>query len=106
MGEVTNAYVTIKNVGTLSLTDVCATLSALDEGQVHPDKTRCVPSLPTSYQVTLKLTVDTTFRVDSPIQVNVTAGSKELQRVGKDSCTDLGLFGPDTNEIGVATPIP
>lgn len=106
MGEVTNAYITIKNSGSRDLTNVCATLNALDEGRVHPDKTRCIASLPAGYQVTLKLTVDTTFRVDSPIQVNVTSGSEELQRVGKDSCSDLGLFGPDTGELGVVTPIP
>ena len=57
MGEVTNAYVTLKNIGTSDLPEVCVLLRALDEDREHPDKSRCVEALPASHQVTLKLTV-------------------------------------------------
>ncbi len=103
MGEVINAYVEIKNTGTQNLTNVCATLNALYEGRAHPDKTKCIASFPAGDQVTLKLTVDTTVGKDTPIQVNVTSESVELQRIGEDACTDVGLPGAETEEL---TPVP
>ena len=106
MGEVTNAYVTIQNLGTSDLQNVCATLHALDEGRPHPDKTQCIPSLPAKYQVTQKLTVDTTYKKDTPIQIDVTSNDLLLQRVGQDSCTDIGVFAPGIDDLGVAKPIP
>lgn len=106
MGEVTNAYVTISNIGTTELKDVCVTLNALDEGRVHPDKTRCVASLPVNHQVTQKLTVDTTFKQNTSIQIEVRSDLGLLQRLAQDSCTDLGLFVPDSLNIGVVKPIP
>ncbi len=106
MGEVTNAYATIQNLGTADLQNVCATLHALDEGRPHPDKTQCTPSLPAKYQVTQKLTVDTTYKKDTPIQIDVTSNDLLLQRVGQDSCTDIGVFAPGIDDLGVVKPIP
>jgi hypothetical protein len=94
MGEVTNSYVTLKNNTGVDMSDVCTTLYALDEGRVHPDKTVCVPSLAHDQQVTLKLTVDSTYRQNTPIQVEVKTSDTLLARVGQDSCTDIGLFAP------------
>jgi hypothetical protein len=105
MGEVTNAYIILVNASGPDLTTVCATLSAADEGRVHPDKTVCIPSLPRSYQVTLKLTIDTTFRVDTLINVEVKSNDKILASVGGQSCRDIGLFKPAPELIGVLQPI-
>jgi hypothetical protein len=104
MGEVTNAYVTLKNNTGVDMTDLCATLNALDEGRVHPDKTVCVPYLAHGDQVTLKLTVDTTSQQDTPIQVEVKSGEALLSRVPKDSCTAVGIFVPGPGTL--LTPIP
>ncbi len=104
MGEVTNAYVTLKNMGNVDLTNIKATLKALDEGRVHPDKTAEITSLPANYQVTLKLTVDSTYRAETPIQIEVTADGGLFQRLGADSCRDIGLFAPKPD--GLMTPIP
>jgi hypothetical protein len=106
MGEVTNAYITVANTGAGDLTQVCATLRGLDEGRPHPDKTKCVSVLLAGYQVTLKLTVDTTFKEDTPIQVDVSSEGALLQRVGQPSCTDIGLFPPNVDDLGVVKPIP
>lgn len=106
MGEVTNAFVTISNTGPAELTDVCATLRGLDEGRPHPDKTKCVASLAANYQVTLKLTIDTTYKEVTPIQVDIASDENLLQRVGMDSCTDIGLFPPGIDDLGVPKPIP
>ena len=61
LGAVTNAYVRVRNLGGTELTSVCLTLSANDEGKIHPDKTHCIPSLRPNYEVTTKLTVDVDY---------------------------------------------
>jgi len=104
MGEVTNAFVTLKNNTGVDLTNVCATLYALDEGRIHPDKTVCVPSLAHGQQVTLKLTVDSTYQQNSPIQIEVKSNETLLSRVGQESCTDIGLFAPSPGSL--LTPVP
>jgi len=101
---VTNAFVTLKNNTGTDLTDVCTTLYALDEGRVHPDKTVCVPSLAHGQQVTIKLTVDSTYQQNTPIQIEVKSGETLLSRIGQDSCTDIGLFSPSPGSL--LTPVP
>ncbi len=104
MGEVTNAFIILKNTGTVELTNIKATLFALDEGRAHPDKTVEITSLPIGYQVTLKLTVDSTYRQETPIQVEVTGDGALFERVGADSCRDIGLFAPRPEAL--STPVP
>ncbi len=106
MGEVTNAYITIQNTGTVDLTNVCATLNMLREGRPHPEKTRCISLLPAGYQVTVKLTVDSTLGKDSPVQVDVNSGASLLQRAAQNSCSDFSLFAQKINNLGTVTPIP
>ena len=104
MGEVTNAFVTLKNIGGVQLTNLKATLSALDEGREHPDKTIEITSLLIGYDVTLKLTVDSTYQAETPIQIEVTGDNGLFQRVGSASCEDIGLLAPNPN--GIYTPVP
>lgn len=104
MGEVTNAFVTLTNTGAIELTNIKVTLNALDEGRVHPDKTVELTSLPIGYQVTIKLTVDTTYQKDTPIQVVTVSDQGSFPIEGLASCTDLGLFAPKPD--GLNTPIP
>lgn len=105
MGEVTNAYVTVKNTGTVDLPNTCALLRAIDEDRVHPDKQVCVANLPAQYQVSLKLTVDSAYKQDTIIQVDTTSYEVILLRVDQPSCTDIGLFGGAPSDIGVIKPI-
>ena len=104
LGEVTNAFVVLRNTGGVDFINMTATLRALDEGEEHPDKTVEVPSLLTGYQVTLKMTVDSTYQEKTPIQVEVTADGGLFQRVGADSCKDIGLFAPEPGDL--ITPVP
>ena len=106
MGEVTNAYITIQNIGNVDLTNVCATLNTQDEGRVHPDKTKCVASLPAGYEVSEKLTVDSTLGKPSPVQVDVTSGGDLLQRIAQNSCTSFDLIPPKLSTLATAVPIP
>ena len=106
MGEVTNAYVTLVNASGPDLTTVCATLSSADEGRIHPDKTVCVPSLPRSFQVTLKLTIDTTFQVNTIVQVDVLSNEGIFATAGGLACGDIGAFKPTQKVIGVLQPVP
>lgn len=104
MGEVTNAFVVLRNTGGLELTNLKVTLNALDEGRQHPDKTVEVISLPIGYQVSLKLTVDSTYKEETPIQVEVTGDIGLFHRVGAESCKDIGLFAPNPSDLN--TPMP
>jgi len=106
MGEVTNAYVTLKNYTGVDMTDVCTTLYALDEGRFHPDKTVCVPALTHGQQVTLKLTVDSTYKQNTPIQIEVKSGATLLSRIGQESCTDIGLFAPAQGSLLTPVAVP
>ena len=104
MGEVTNAFVTLKNTGNVGLTNLVATLYALDEGREHPDKIQEIAFIPVNYEVTLKLTVDSTYKKESPIQVEVNSDQGLFPREGLASCRDIGLLTPNPN--GLNTPVP
>lgn len=104
MGEVTNAFVTLTNTGAIELTNLRVTLNALDEDRVHPDKTVELTSLPIRNQVTVKLTVDTAYQKDTPIQVVTVSDQGGFPIEGLASCTDLGLFAPKPD--GLNTPMP
>jgi hypothetical protein len=104
MGEVTNAFVTLRNTGGVDLTNLKVTLKALDEGREHPDKTVEVTSLLIGYKVTLKLTVDSTYQAETPIQIEVSGEVGLLQRVGADSCKDIGILAPNPDSLN--TPVP
>jgi hypothetical protein len=105
MGEVTNAYVTVKNTGEVDLPNTCALLRAIDEDREHPDKKVCVPNLPVRNQVTLKLTVDSVYQQDTIIQVDASSDEALLLRVDKPSCADIGLFGGAPSDVGLVKPI-
>ena len=104
MGEVTNAFVTLTNTGAVELTNIKVTLNALDEGRVHPDKTVEVTLLPIGYQVTIKLTVDTTYRKETRIQVVTVSDQGRFPIEGLDSCTNIGLFAPKPEELNTPNP--
>ncbi len=104
MGEVTNAFVVLRNTGGIGLNNLKATLNALDEGREHPDKTVEVTSLAVGYKVTLKLTVDSTYQEETPIQVEVIGDGGLFQRLGSASCKDIGLFAPNPDALN--TPVP
>jgi hypothetical protein len=105
MGEVTNAYVTVKNTGGVDLLNACALLRAADEDREHPDKKVCVTNLPMQNQVTFKLTVDSVYKQNTIIQVDASSNDILLLRVDKPSCTDIGLFGGTPSDVGVIKPI-
>ncbi|MBE0671540.1 MAG: hypothetical protein IH588_13210 [Anaerolineales bacterium] len=105
MGEVTNAFVTVLNTGTVDLPNTCAILRAIDEDREHPDKKVCLNNLPTQRQVNLKLTVDSQYKVDTIIQVDVTSNDITLLRLDKQSCRDIGLFGGAPSDVGTIKPI-
>jgi len=106
MGEVTNAYVTLKNIGNVELTNLVATLFALDEGREHPDKIQEVSSIPVNFEVTLKMTVDSTYKQESPIQVEVNSDQGLFPREGLPSCRDIGIFAPRPESLKTPVPSP
>jgi len=105
MGEVTNAYVSLSNTGQSAASNVCALLSASDEGRPHPDKMVCIASLPPGTHVTFKLTVDTGFGQDSRIQVDVTSAEKVSASLLGGSCRAIGA-PTQLDPFGVVRTIP
>ncbi len=105
MGEVTNAYVILKNTGTVDLPNACGLLRAVDEDRDHPDKLACVPNLPANHQVTLKLTVDSAYQQNTIIQVDGLSNEAVLIRIDRQSCADLDIVGGVPGDIGVIKPI-
>jgi hypothetical protein len=105
MGEVTNAFVTLTNTGNVNLVNLKATLFALDEGRQHPDKTAEITLLPAAQEVTVKLTVDSTYKAETPIQVEVSADGGLFQRLGQDSCKDIGIFAPNPDSLNTPVPV-
>jgi hypothetical protein len=105
LGEVTNAFVTLTNTGNTDVSNLRATLFALDEGSPHPDKSVEISLLPIGQKVTVKLTVDSTYNADTPVQVEVSANAGLFQRVGADSCKDLGIFAPDPASLNTPVPV-
>ena len=106
MGEVTNAYVIISNRFAADLTNACTTLSAADEGRVHPDKTVCIPSLPRGFRVVLKLTIDTTFQVNTIVSVAFVADQGFAVSAGGLACNQIGGFKPADDILGIIQDIP
>jgi hypothetical protein len=85
LGEVTNAYVTIQNVGNLTASNLLVTLTSASESQPHPDRSYTIGHLPEGHEINLKLTVDTRTSDDSPITVTVVGSGIEESAV-KESC--------------------
>ncbi len=106
MGEVTNAYISLSNTGQSAASNVCAVLSASDEGRPHPDKLGCALSLPPSARVTFKLTVDTGLGVDSLIRVDVSSAEKISVSVLGGSCKAIGAPKQALDPFGVVEPLP
>lgn len=89
LGEVTNAYVTVQNVGSVDANDVQVILSATDEGKPHPDKSFLVQHLPFGYEISLKLTVDTTERSLTSLTLNITSAEGVKVAASKSGCPSL-----------------
>lgn len=106
MGEVTNAYVVLTNTGNSDAHRLCATLTGLDEGRPHPDKTECLAGLPAGYEVTLKLTIDTTYEERTAIQVEITSNNSLLLRLGEPACTSPVLIPGQISNLRTPEPIP
>ncbi len=105
MGEVTNAYITLVNAPGQDLTSVCVTLSSADEGRLHPDKTICIPSLPGGYLVKLKLTIDTTFQVNTMVEFAITSNEGIPSTTGELVCQAVGIHKPPPEILSVLQPI-
>jgi hypothetical protein len=89
LGEVTNAYVTVQNVGSGDANEVQVILSATDEGKPHPDKSFLVQHLPFGYEISLKLTVDTTERSLTSLTLTVTSAEGVKEAATKSGCPSL-----------------
>jgi hypothetical protein len=49
--------------------------------------------------------VDSTYNANTPIQIEVSAEGGLFQRVGEDSCRDIGVFAPDPASLNTPVPV-
>lgn len=101
LGEVTNIYALIQNAGTTEASDVRVVANASDEGQPHPDKSQTVQHLPSGYEVTFKLTVDTQFRQGTTVTVDVKNPAGLQVSASKDDCRQLDRSSLSTIELAI-----
>ena len=100
LGEVTNAYVTVQNVGVGEVTNLKVVLQANDEERVHPDKSYTIQDLPPGYEISLKLTVDTGNNVDTTIMVFLNSVEGVNVSARKPSCQQRRLDQDIINKMG------
>ena len=107
LGEVTNAYVTLQNRGASALTDLLVSLTAPDEDREHPNKTARVEALPSGFEISLKLTVDTRTGNIAGVQINAGASGGVQKTVQEESCRKLVTGSKLVNslELGKVRPI-
>jgi hypothetical protein len=86
LGEVTNAYVLIQNIGTMDATQVEVVLKGSDEEKIHPNKSFLVQNLPLGDEIPIKLTVDTQDSQPTRILVDVSTAEKVTATATKISC--------------------
>lgn len=90
LGEVTNAYVNIKNVGSIDIPNFDVELLANDVEQEHADQLIKVESpLRTGQDTSLKLTADTTIGEDTLITISVKTVYGILKQTQAISCKEL-----------------
>ena len=106
MWEVTNAYVTVQNVGPAEATNMCVELRASDVGQEHPDQSKCIQVLPPQHEVSMKLTADTEYGSDTSITVVVTADDGVREELANSDCDDIDLRLFDGLDGDFGTPMP
>ena len=87
LGEVTNAYITIQNIGNQDAENVRITLAASDEEKPHRDRQYVVPHLPPQYEISVKLSVDTQSGKDTVLTVHVSAENAASEAVTKENCS-------------------
>ena len=104
MGDVTNAYVRVRNLGDAELTNVCLMLSVSNEGRIQPEKTHCTPLLRPNYEITMKLTVDTDSRQVTSTTVAVMAVQGIMDRVTIPGCRLL--TSAELNQINPILNVP
>jgi len=100
LGEVTNAYVTVQNVGVGEVTNLKVVLQANDEERIHPDKSFTIQYLPSGYEISLKLTVDTANDVDTTIMVFLNSVEGVNVSARKPSCQQRRLDQDIINKMG------
>lgn len=102
LGEVTNGYVVVQNVGNADATNIRVVLGANDkDSDDHPDTSYIVQSLPPEYQISLKLTVDTANGVDTALSAKATSDEGISASASKSSCKRRTVDTDALKDLGV-----
>jgi len=100
-GEVTNAYMTIQNIGENEAKNVAIALVANDEDRLHPDNKYLVKYLPVGYEISLKLSVDTKNKIDTKLTVIVNTEEGIQEKAEKDNCNSYLTDNERIDSLGI-----
>lgn len=90
LGEVTNVYAEIRNIGNADASGVTAEASASDEDSgVHPNKQAPIGDIPAGYAARVKMTVDTAYRAYGTISVRATAYNADSTIKSTNDCSEI-----------------
>jgi hypothetical protein len=89
LGEVTNVYAEIRNIGNADAYNVIAVSAASDEGEEHPNKYAVIGDIPAGYMTIRKMTVDTTYEVFATITVAAAADNADITQESINDCTEI-----------------
>lgn len=89
LGEVTNVYADIRNIGNADASGVVAGAFATDEGEVHQNKYAIIGDIPFGYAARVKMTVDTTSNVFGTITVMAEADDADSTQKSTSNCADI-----------------
>lgn len=88
LGEVTNAYITVQNIGERDISDINMLLTANDEQKPYAKRSFTLQYLPADYEITVKLTVDTESMVDTVLTFTLDAEPEVHEKITKEGCTN------------------
>jgi hypothetical protein len=89
LGEVTNVYAEIQNIGNADAKGVSAQASATDESGAHPNKYASIGDLPTGTYTKIKLTVDTTQGEFGTITVKASSSNAGTAIKSVTDCSEI-----------------
>lgn len=88
LGEVTNAYITIQNIGEREVKDIQMLLKANDEQKPYTKQSFDLQYLPPGYEITVKLTADSDSKIPTVLTFSLDGDPGVHETLTKDNCNN------------------
>jgi hypothetical protein len=88
LGEVTNAYITVQNIGKREVSNLHMLLKANDEQKPYAKQAFSLQYLPPEYEITVKLTVDTDAKIPTVLTFSLDGEPGVHETMIREDCTN------------------